>query len=272
MQFKKAPLIELVAEFRWVPDTAVPLFAPPNAPGQVATPLPLVDPGRYESFFSNFSRAIAERGYARTERLIPAGWPFPFQLPVLRFRHSDFEKSQSTLYQLGAGIFSAHAIPPYRNWESFKPVINDGLEVLMGNMLPDEHVSRFTTVVLRYIDRFTAEFSEGMPSRDFIEQIFRIRLDLPAVLRDEAVDERIIDQTLLLRIPLKSGVLLTLGINPPTQPPGGGIVLDTAVGSQESVAFDVRAAVEMLEAAHTSIRHVFTSLTEPIYAKMEPQP
>ena len=172
--------------------------------------------------------------------MIPAGWPFPYQLPVLRFRHSDFEKGQSTLYQLGAGIFSAHAIPPYRNWESFKPVIYGGLQVLMDNRLPDEHVSRFTTVVLRYIDRFTTEFSEGMLSREFIEQIFRIRLDLPAVLREEAVDERIIDETLLLRIPLKSGLLMTLGINPPTQPPGAGIVLDTSVGSEGSVALDAQ--------------------------------
>jgi uncharacterized protein (TIGR04255 family) len=270
MQFKKAPLIELIAEFRWLASGAVAMPGQGHEIAQSIQAVPLSDPNRYEQFFSDFSVEIAGQGYIRTERLVPAGWPFPLQMPVCRFRHSNLD-TQSTVYQVGAGLFSVHATPPYRNWESFKPVISTGLNALLKTRSSDERDSKFNLITLRYLDRFGPELTGGLSPRDFVEQVFRIRLDLPEALKKEASNERTIEPTLFLKIPLKSGLLMTLGINPATQPPSSGIVLDTTVRSQSSVSCDFNAVMDTLEDAHLSIRNVFTGLTEPIYQTMEPQ-
>lgn len=265
MRFKNAPLTELVAEFRWVPNEAT------SGTGQIAGPLSMVNPAQYENLFATFSQKIATHGYVRTERLIPTGWPAPMQVPVFRFKPQNFEDKNSTLYQLGAGIFSVHALPPYKNWEEFKPVIHRGLSVLVDSGLQDKSASKFTTVVLRYIDQFKSEFVEERSARDFVEQVLGFRINLPVALQEEAADEHTINPTLQFQIPLKSGLLMTLGVNPPTQPPTSGIVLDTSVASQSSVAFNVHDAIETLETAHTSIHKVFIGITEPIHARMEVQ-
>lgn len=266
MRFKKPPLIELVAEFRWNPEQGPGGLA--LQPGRIAQ-VPIPDPNRFESFFSGFSKEIGKAGYVRAERLIPQGWPFPSQVPVVRFRQSDDETTQ-TLYQVGGGIFSAHALPPYKSWEEFKPVIMGGLVVLLNAIPADERAGGFTTITLRYIDRFSPQLIGDRSPREFIRDVLNIQLDFPEVLKAEATDEDAINPTLLLKVPLKSGLLMTLGINPPNVP-DPGIVMDTSVVTQASIQMEVASAEAMLGVAHDSIRRLFMGLTAPIAANMEPE-
>ncbi len=271
MKFKNAPLIELVAEFRWIPSGGAVAAAAVQNAGQLST-VPLADPTRNEAFFSRFTSAIGKYGYVKTERLLPAGWPYPGHIPVVRFRRPGAtDRDEPTLYQIGAGIFSAHALPPYDNWQQFKPVIRQGLDVLLNSRPEDEREAKFGTITLRYIDRFTGNLIGNVPPREFIERVLNIRLQLPAVLTNETPDEAAINPSILLKVPLKSGLLMNLGINSANDPAGSGILMDTSVVTQISTNCISESAMGVLEIAHDSIRRVFIGLTLPIAAEMEPE-
>lgn len=271
MRFKKAPLIELIAEFRWNPNgtgQAAQVTAPNAAQVQFAM---MADPNYYEQFFARYADRIGGDGYVRTERLVPQGWPFPNQIPVLRFRQANDDNTAPTLYQIGAGLFSAHALPPYQSWDQFKPVIDRGLRVLHSSLSDQDHISKFTSVTLRYIDRFTSELTGDRTPQQFIRDVLGIHLDLPNAITAEADDEKSIDSTLLLRVPLKSELLMTLGINPPTAPPTGGIIMDTSVVTRTSVSSEILDVMSLLETAHGSISRLFMGVTAPIKLDMEPE-
>lgn len=271
MKFKKPPLIELVADFRWNPiGGAAPFVAVQQNIGQLV-PQPLADPARNESFFSSFADGISKRGYVKAERLVPLGWPYPGQFPVMRFRHPQSEGPDlSTLYQIGAGLFSAHALPPYDNWEQFKPVIHQGLEVLLLSRPTEEQSAKFSVITLRYIDRFSTALTGNLAPRTFIEDVLSIHLDLPKVVQDETEDQSKINPTIVLKLPLKSGLQMNLAINNANDPPSAGIVMDTTVVTLGSTDSNIESAMGVLETAHESIRRVFIGLTAPIASRMEP--
>ncbi len=200
------------------------------------------------------------------------GWPYPAHIPVLRFRHPGSNgKEEPTLYQIGAGLFSSHALPPYDTWDKFKPVIKKGLEILLKSRPSDEQKSKFITITLRYIDRFTGNLTGNVLPRDFIERVLNVRLLLPTALTNETADEATINPSIQLKVPLKSGLLMSLGINAANDSIDAGILMDTSVVTQASTASDAESAMRVLEVAHDSIRHVFLGLTSPITAKMEPE-
>ncbi len=271
MKFKKTPLIELVADFRWNPiGSSAPFVAVQQNVGQLV-PQPLADPARNESFFSSFADGISKQGYVKAERLVPIGWPFPGQFPVMRFRHPQNEGPDlSTLYQVGAGLFSAHALPPYDNWEQFKPVIHRGLEVLLSSRPTEEQTAKFSVITLRYIDRFSTALTGNLQPRTFIEEVLNIHLDLPKVVQDETEDQSKINPTIILKLPLKSGLQMNLAVNNSNDPPSAGFVMDTTVVTLGPTDSSIEAAMRVLETAHDSIRRVFVGLTEPIASRMEP--
>lgn len=271
MKFKNPPLIELVADFRWNSSSAsVPMMAIQHPGGQVA--LPPADPARNESFFAAFANGIGKEGFVKAERLVPLGWPFPIQFPVMRFKRPGKDGvDEPTVYQIGAGMFSAHALPPYDNWDKFKPIIRQGFEVMLATRPDEEKTSKFTIITLRYIDRFTQAFTGDVTPRAFIEGVLKVRLDLPQIVQDEVEDESQINPAIVLRLPLKSGLTMALAINNANDPPNAGIVMDTSVFTTGPTDPEMDSAMGVLEAAHDSIRRIFVALTEPIASKMEPE-
>src|SRR5262245_7349847 len=118
ISFKKAPVVELVAELRWAPsgDDALPAGNVTLAFGNQA-----------EEFFQRFGNSVAKLNFTQTEKLIPAGLPPPWHHVAWRSRNpNDVNK----LLQVGAGIFSANALQPYRRWREFEPTIELGVKAL----------------------------------------------------------------------------------------------------------------------------------------------
>jgi hypothetical protein len=110
--------VELIAETRWTPrGEEIGLFLPPGTP--TTNPLlAMVAPGLDEAVLAQFSSAIAMKGYGRSERLLPQGFPALAHQPLYRYRQTTVEEGKSSpIYQLGVGAFSAHAIPPYSRSE-----------------------------------------------------------------------------------------------------------------------------------------------------------
>lgn len=140
--FAKAPLVEIVAELRWQP-SGQPLQLTQAGGGAGISPAVFIGDTTLEEFFLGFASHVNQLGFPRAERLVPSGVPLmPFR-PVWRFRRSDNE-SAGVLYHIGPGLFSANAIPPYRSWRDFSPVVKSGVEALLKTRVESEKDAPFS--------------------------------------------------------------------------------------------------------------------------------
>ncbi len=117
MYFEKPPLIELIAELRWLP-AGVPAGSE-NALQQQMPAALFAGLGRSsEQLYMRFAGLMGARGFLHSERLIPVGFPtLPFQ-PVYRYSKAG-TKPGEPVFQLGGGVFTAHVTPPYKSWMIF---------------------------------------------------------------------------------------------------------------------------------------------------------
>lgn len=264
MIFANPPLLELIAELRWLPG-AVALPATP-LPGAMMQ-FPII-PDHVEETLRNFINQIAAQGFGMSERIIPSGFPLlPFAV-VYRVRKSGPEDKQF-LYQIGPGVFSANALPPYRNWETFKPIVQQGIRTLLESRHAAER-GDFTAVSLRYVDLFSDEFSGGKPSFAFLNEILGIKIGLPKALIEQVGDMSTAKSGLQLSMPLKTGLKMNLNIQDGTAAGKNGILMVTEVIATEPIPANLEAIMGVLEKAHGSIRMTFLSLTERLNDKMQP--
>ena len=203
-----------------------------------------------------------------SERLIPVGFPLlPFTV-VYRFRKPP-EAKGNFLYQIGPGLFSANALPPYRDWDSFRPIVREGVQALLASRPPAESVP-FATVVLRYIDLFTEEFTEGKQSLRFLNDVLGLRLELPSILREQISDINVVQSGIQLSMPLRNGLAMNLLLQNGAVAGKPGILMSTEVLTVQPTPPDISVVMQTLENAHTSIRLTFMGLTERLSAKMQP--
>lgn len=264
MIFANPPLIELIAELRWLPGgIAVPNSLP--APGTVLQ-FPLV-PAYVEETFARFLNRVAAQGFGMSERVLPPNFPlFPFSV-VYRIRKVDIE-NKNFVYQIGSGIFSANAIPPYRDWSTFKPVVEQGIRALLESR-HDAERGDFTSVSLRYVDLFADEFSDGKLSFGFLNDVLGIKVAFPKALVDQIGDMNAAKSGLQLSVPLKTGLTMNLQIQEGTAAGKNGILMVTEVIAAQPTRANLGAVMEVLENAHSSIRMTFLGLTEKLYDKMQ---
>jgi uncharacterized protein (TIGR04255 family) len=277
MIFSNPPLVELIAELRWIPGTAsapIPAQGGANQLVQgvaiqqgVTIQFPLTAPYLEESF-SRFSIQAAAQGFGMSERLIPTGFPLlPFTV-VYRFRKPP-AAGGNFLYQIGPGLFSANALPPYRDWDSFRPIVREGVQALLTSR-PSAENGPFATVVLRYIDLFTEEFTEGKQSLRFLNEILGLKLELPNILSEQISDINAVQSGIQLSMPLRNGLAMNLLLQNGAAAGRPGILMSTEVLTVQPTPPDISAVMQSLESAHTSVRLTFMGLTEKLSARMQP--
>jgi uncharacterized protein (TIGR04255 family) len=260
MIFANPPLVELVAELRWVPGVAGP-FRPQTGAVTVQFPIAFV-----EESFESFRRSIAHKGFTISERLVPVGFPLiPFAV-AQRFRKPSNEENY--LYQIGLGVFSANALPPYRDWDSFRPIVREGVETLLSARHASDRAN--ISVLLRYLDLFTDEFTEGRKSFNFLNDILGIGLSLPVELTGQASDLSEVRAGLQLSLNLKDGLSMNIGVQDGTAGTKTGILMSTEVFTVQPVNPQLDSIMENLEHAHSYIRGTFLGLTTKIRDKMKP--
>lgn len=265
MIFSNPPLVELVAELRWLPGMVDSEALQSGAQSAVLR-FPLSAPS--EESFARFSAAVGTKGFTMSERLVPVGFPsLPYNV-VYRFRKPPRE-GENYLYQIGAGVFSANALPPYRDWDSFRPIVREGVEALLTSR-PKSEDREFTHVILRYIDLFSPEFTEDKSSFQFLNEILGIRVQLPPALAEQAAHASRIQSGLQLSLPLKNELSMNLTLQEGTAAGKSGIVMTTEVLGLKPTSPQADRVMEMLERAHTSIRATFLGLTERLRDKMKP--
>ncbi|QDQ85801.1 TIGR04255 family protein [Paraburkholderia megapolitana] len=265
MKFENAPLIELVAELRWGAPAVVPLSAiasPPFATAHANLNTEL------DTFVDQFGRNIAGAGYVLTERLLPLGVSYiPFQ-PSHRFRRADASEGTS-LFSLGVGIFSANITPPYKTWESFRPIVKLGVEALLKSRSEDATKLPFVTVSLRYLNAFHSNLTRGQSAMEFMETL-GIRFSLPESLQARVDKSRAIKPMLLLSVPISGNRVMNMNVGDAVLNGQSAVLMDNVVASKEPVDPTVDAVMAEFDAAREVIHDVFVQSTKPIVDLLAP--
>jgi uncharacterized protein (TIGR04255 family) len=266
MIFANPPLSEIVAELHWIPWPGA--VNPATSPGKVIQfPLPAPE---LEETYSRFSNNLAKIGFGNSERLSPLGFPtIPFT-PLLRFRKPPGSTGGNFLYQIGPGLFSANALPPYSDWNGFKPAVQDGVNAFLDSW-GTSRTSEFTKLSLRYINLFSSEFTDDIGSSRFLNEILGIRVEPPAVLTRQMSDPMGLQAGLILNLPLKTGLSMNLTVVDGSVGGKTGIVMTTEAFSVQPTPPYIQQIMERLDSAHSSLHETFLGLTEKLRDKLQPQ-
>ena len=267
--YRNPPLLELIVELRWgVPNFQIPVqVAVTTDPTIAQVDAPSLND---ELLFSKFSAVAATNGFGRSERVIPAGFPIPPYNVVVRFRPTDIKKA-SPLYQLGNGVFSANALPPYKSWQEFCPKVLRGLEMMeqackeLGHNLPT-----FNTAIVRYIDVFREDLTKGMPAVTFIHDVLGLGLQLPEAITKASSDPDQISPMINLKIPVEAGILnisLGQGIAGGSQ----GIVMDSTLVISKNLGNSANDAIRALTNGRGIIHEIFRGMTTKLHRDMQPE-
>jgi uncharacterized protein (TIGR04255 family) len=268
-RFRNPPLIELVAELRWGSGGIGGVVATPTNPqtgGLVLVPI-----GRYEEFFMRFGQKAGAHGYDLVERILPPGFPAsPFQT-VYRFRRKSQEEG-TTLYQVGAGVFTANITPPYRSWQEFTPVVETGIGLLLETRNPSETQMPFTSAILRYINSFNEKFTEGRSAATFIRDVLGFRIEPPTAIRSEIMPGAEAKPALQLTIPLSSGTQMTisLGEGAVVGAARQNIIMDIMVTGEAQIKPTVADVMAFFDSSHEIIQRAFVGTTGNLFSIMEP--
>lgn len=269
ISFAKAPLVELIAELRWVPTTpsGQPIPQGPD-PGNPLQPVLLLTDTKFEEFFMRLGGELFQVGFQRSERLVPPGFPSVPHQPIVRYR-SDKAPNKSVLYQIGSGVFSVHGVPPYQSWKEFAPSVKSGVEALLRTRQAAVIQPPFIQVSLRYIDFFGEELIGGRTVKGFLSEVLGISLGLPDAVTKLSASKEMRSLFLKFVLPVSIGTF-TGSVGDAKANNVDGIVLDTTVTSVGEVPADIDAILGMFNSAHEIIHNTFIELTSPIHKRMEP--
>lgn len=262
-----APLVELIAEVRWLSGQKV-AFPMSDSEGQ--GPAVVMDVKPLDGFYENFGHQAFALDFAQSERLVPAGVPAFMHQPV--YRHKKLKDNVATcLYQIGPGIFSANAVPPYNSWEDFAPVIRDGIEVLIATRPAEDEGNPFMAVSLRYIDLFGPEHMKGLTPAAFIRDALNIRIDAPTALTEHCVTNGDISPFLQFQMPMKDAMAMSFSVGAGSIGERHGVIMDTSISTTVETEASVDAVMRALDTAHHSLDASFRKLIGNLAELMPPE-
>lgn len=259
--FEKAPLVEIVAEMRWNPQ----LIGRQDASSVMLA----MNSSEFDEFFMRFGGEVYQQGFQLAERLIPPGFPMVLSQPVYRFRQST-GVSTPVLYQVGVGLFSANAIPPYKSWDTFSPMVEVGVDALLKTRTETERDTPFSSVSLRYINAFGPPLTERRDVGAFLSDVLNIHVSLPAGLTKHIQTGKRPKPSLKFFLPLEEQLTMIISVGEGTVNNESAIVMDTTVATIVDVPADKAAIMRAFNLAQDVIHSVFFDLTKPIEKLMQP--
>ncbi len=253
--FSNAPLVELMAEVRWSASSPVV-----DETGDVVEDMSF--DAHSDGLFQAFGEQMAAEGFLRSERLTPPGYPAPAGMAVYRFS-SIGEDGESVVFQIGGGVLTVNAVPPYRSWDSFRPRVLKALEVLLSSWDETTRPERFTKVTLRYIDAFNDDYLEGASRNAFLTDVLGFRLLIPDPFEAHLDGS---DPNLFLQFSsgLRSGGRVAVRTGHATVGNEDAIVMDTTVSHNNGAALESEAVLALLDSGHEVIHDTFVRLTKDV--------
>lgn len=257
---ENAPVIEVIAELRWSP-RALP-------EGMLAGPGPKIIPppmaGSTNEFFGRFSERVRGLGYTTSTRLVPEPFPLLVHQPVLRFDAPGGERSKS-LYQVGPGLFSANAVPPYDSWgSSFSRTVSSGVEALLATRDPAETDTPFEGATLRYLDAFGPLLTGGRDSLAFSREVLGISVDLPRALTQHLQEGSSWKPFLQFHVPVAPGMLLAVAVGDGLANDEPTVLMDWALSCSAPIKPDAREVMSAFHTAHDIIYKSWKEMMAPI--------
>jgi len=258
--FQNAPLVEIVAELRWqIPQLA----ASDQAGNPIQLPIALAD-NAMTAFFHRITSAVGNHGFDRLEQLVLPGPSMSVLLPqmVYRYRRTD---EVPVLAQIGPGMFSVNALPPYKSWDEFRPLLEGGIESLLEALTDKPEL----TASLRYIDAFKKDLTSDRDARAFATEVLGFRLDLPITLEArlaEGAQARVSFQMVLPVLGMSMTITVSdgyLGTDPV-------VLMNTDVRIEDALLADKQVILSTLDKAHDLIHGTFVDMTQSIRDKLEP--
>jgi len=163
--YTNAPLLEVICEIRW----QLQSFG--------AVPHLLADPF-FDDFLEEASKRADQEGFSHLERLQPSDVPREVRPHLVEQR---FRPSQDTwpLFQIGPGVFSVNATPPYGGWRSFRQVIENCVDILLSSYPVASRYLKISRLELRYINAFDRKNYQSVSSHDFFSNYFQIKPSVP---------------------------------------------------------------------------------------------
>ena len=216
-----------------------------------------------------FGASASKLNFQVAERLVPPGFPLVAHQPVYRFRKQAQEEI-AALYQVGPGMFSANAVPPYQNWAQFEPIVREGIDALLHARDSSEKNVNFLSTSLRYIDAFNSTLTQGRDVSTFLDEVLGIKITLPSGLTQQLAEGSKHKPTLQFQLPMTSGMIMSLGIGEGLFHETPAIVMDCTVGTTTPVAASLDAVMATLTLARAAIHDTFFALTSPISHLMHP--
>lgn len=257
-------MVEVIAELRW--EAKQPVFQFPGIDQAAGTQLMAFgDPTGLEEFFLEFGRNAYDAGFPVAERLVPHGFPMIVHQPAYRFR--PFNR-QSNLFQVGPGLFTANAVPPYQTWTEFRQVIECGFAALLKSRSPEDKERSITSINLRYIDAFAGDLIEGHDIASFFENVLGFKLTLPPALAKLLPGEGRAKPMLQLQLPLAENMIMNVSVGEGLSGSRPAFILDMAVVTTAKINPSIEAVLQCLDQAHHVIHDAFVELTQPIAALM----
>lgn len=265
LTFANAPLVEIVTELRWVPPQQVSI---PQQPSAISFQFSLSGGSRQDEFFMRLGAKLHQLGFQAVERLVPPGFVTLLYQPIYRYKKAS--EQSPVQYQAGAGLFSAHGIPPYRSWEEFVPFVERGIAALLESRDSKEKETQFATVSLRYIDAFRPDLTQGKSGPAFMADVLGIRVVLPDFLTKFGKSGSAPEYTLQFSLPISDDTALNMSLAEGQVLGGRAIIMDTSVSCTRGIFPELAEVMKVLGLAHEVVHEIFVKLTAPIEGLMRP--
>ena len=260
ISFENAPLIELVAELRWMP------------PGIVVQPsvnqVMLAHGRLIDKFYSDFGSRVAQLGYTQSERLIPSDFAVPMHNVVCRYKKPG---DNSSLLQVGPGIFTANALRPYKRWSAFKGTVAAAVDALLATRPDAERECQFSAASLRYLNAFTEPLTAGKSSAQFISEVLGFGFSLPTAFRGLADEAKPATTTANMLLPIANTTkVMSIAVGDGMLDTSKAVLLDINVNETSQVAANSDAAMGAFNDSRDIIHKCFVEISKPIHGIMKP--
>lgn len=207
-------------------------------------------------------------GFPAVERLVPPNFVTLLYQPIYRYKRA--EEPSPVLYQAGAGLFSAHGIPPYHSWEEFAPFVENGISALLESRDPKEKEAPLGTVSLRYINAFQHDLTQGKSGPAFIEDVLGIHVVVPDMIAKFGKSGRTPQYSLQTALPISDDTVLRMNLAEGQVHSNPAVVMDTTISCSRGVTPRVPELMKVLHSGHAVIHEIFVKMTAPIHELMKP--
>ncbi|MFV9651957.1 TIGR04255 family protein [Pseudomonas citrulli] len=260
--FRNAPLIEVIAEIKWGIGSLPPEVLASMSPMGFQT-----ESGDSEAFYSRVSEEVAVRGITRAERLMPPGFPvFPGQVV---YRYKSASKLSANLMQVGPGVFTVNALPPYKSWDDFSHFISEGLDALLASRPASERDSDFASVNLRFINGFGKEYYAKQSRIEFLRGM-GFEVGLPGAMDQITKDTTDAKFNLNYTSKLPDGAVVQVNLGEGVK--DGAPIQVVELGCTHSyIGPDREKLLAVLHDSHSLIESIFLDMTKNIRDQMIPQ-